>query len=297
MRPGSPDSARGPPLHSGLAPPPLPRAVLAPRRRAAAGDPDGMSRALAPPLALALHRARALPLAVVLSLCSPGGVAVDAPRPDPGRHAALASSAQGRIPQGATARPRWVAPLAPPVRVLRRYEQPPTDYSAGHRGIDIAAAPGMTILAPESGLVTFSGPVAGRPVVSVLGDSGVLASIEPVDGLLGAGARVQAGSPLGTVSSGGHCQSDCVHLGARVAGRYIDPAVLLGLGRRAVLLPLGRGHPGRRCLRRGCLPVPRFAVRASGGDSGDADPAGPPWGARSARTPLTPAGARAGTPP
>ncbi len=134
---------------------------------------------------------------------------------------------------------RWVAPLDGPPQVLRAFEQPLTDYTAGHRVIDLAADTGQGARAPADGVVAFAGVVVDRPVVSIQGDDGVLASLEPVEPAVDVGDRVSAGDTVGTVATGGHCAMDCLHLGARIDGRYIDPAVLLGFGRRSILLPLG----------------------------------------------------------
>jgi murein DD-endopeptidase MepM/ murein hydrolase activator NlpD len=132
---------------------------------------------------------------------------------------------------------RWRWPVPPPVRVLAPFRAPPTPYSPGHRGIDLAAEPGATILAPADGVVSFAGPVAGRGVVSIDHGGGVVSAIEPVDALVAVGTSVRAGDTIGTVSSGGHCDTGCVHFGVRVHGEYVSPFLFLGGMPRAVLLP------------------------------------------------------------
>ncbi|WP_234312918.1 peptidoglycan DD-metalloendopeptidase family protein [Streptomyces seoulensis] len=51
--------------------------------------------------------------------------------------------------------------------VLRGWEPPATVYAAGHRGVDLAAAPGAPVRAVAAGRVSYAGRVAGRGVVAV----------------------------------------------------------------------------------------------------------------------------------
>jgi len=132
---------------------------------------------------------------------------------------------------------RWSSPVGPGPLVRERFEAPAHEYAAGHRGADLAAQPGAAVRAPADGVVHFAGPVAGRPVVSILHFDGTLSSLEPVEAVVAAGEAVRRGQELGRVGAGGHCDGRCVHLGARVGGRYVDPLVLLGLGERSILLP------------------------------------------------------------
>src|SRR3954447_18203843 len=126
----------------------------------------------------------------------------------------------------AAAAQRWSPPLPRPLTVVRGFDDP-QPYAPGHRGIDLAAAPGVTVHSPGPGTVRFAGPVAGRPVVSV--DSGGLRfSYEPVLPRVRVGQHVEAGAVLG-VLSGGHpgCRAgpglDCLHWGMRSGTRYLDP--------------------------------------------------------------------------
>lgn len=133
----------------------------------------------------------------------------------------------------------WAWPIRPPLRVIAPFLAPPTPYSAGHRGIDIAATAGAEVRAPAAGIVTFAGPVAGRGVVAIDHGSGIVSAIEPVAAGVAAGASVEQGDVLGTVAAGGHCDGTCVHFGVRLHGEYVSPLLLLGGVPRAVLLPLG----------------------------------------------------------
>ena len=146
-------------------------------------------------------------------------------------------------PAGASAPPtvaapvQWRWPVPPPIRVVSPFRAPASPYSSGHRGIDIAVEPGATIVAPEAGTVSFAGAVAGRNVVAIDHGGGIVSAIEPVDALVSDGQAVAAGDPIGVVSTGGHCDSGCVHFGVRIDGEYVSPFLFLGGIPRAVLLP------------------------------------------------------------
>jgi murein DD-endopeptidase MepM/ murein hydrolase activator NlpD len=142
-------------------------------------------------------------------------------------------------PSPAAAETAWTWPVGPPVVMLEPFRAPPTPYAAGHRGVDLAASPGDTVRAPAGGVVSFAGPVAGRPVLSIDHGDGVVSSIEPVNSSVAAGAVVGEGEPVGAVGTGGHCDGACVHFGVRAHGQYVSPLLFLGGVPRAVLLPLG----------------------------------------------------------
>lgn len=126
---------------------------------------------------------------------------------------------------------RVEAPPVAPVRVVAAFRLPVSAFAPGHRGVDLAASPGQTVVSPITGVVTFADAVGGRSVVSV-SDGFRLVSLEPVTSRLPAGSTVRAGAPLGTVGVGGHCSLRCVHLGMRVDGEYVAP-----LGLRPRLVP------------------------------------------------------------
>ncbi|MFC4614008.1 peptidoglycan DD-metalloendopeptidase family protein [Cellulomonas algicola] len=133
---------------------------------------------------------------------------------------------------------RYVWPLEPPVAVTAPFEAPPAPWAAGHRGVDLRAAPGTVVRAPAPGVVTFVGVVAGRGVVTLTHDDGLRSSVEPVTPVVATGGRVAAGDPVGTVSpDGGHCAADaCLHWGVRRGDVYLDPVALVD-GGPIVLLP------------------------------------------------------------
>lgn len=175
-------------------------------------------------------RGAVLALGVIVTLGTP--VAGAATAPDAGSGAASTG---------------WVPPLDRDVAdlgVLAPFDPPERDWLPGHRGVDLAAAPAETVLSPAPGVVSFTGPVAGRDVVVVLHDDGLRTSLEPVTASVGRGERVTSGSVLGTVqaaesAAGSHCAATCVHWGVRRGERYLDPLALLGDRPPIVLLPLG----------------------------------------------------------
>ena len=134
----------------------------------------------------------------------------------------------------------FVWPLSPRPAVLRRFEQPRTQWSSGHRGVDLSATVSQVVLSAGDGVVSFSGVIAGRGVITVRHSGGLRTTYEPIDQRLAPGTVVHRGDPIGTISPApGHCAPlTCLHWGA-VAGQLSrDPLSLLGLG-RPILLPLG----------------------------------------------------------
>lgn len=138
----------------------------------------------------------------------------------------------------ADASSRWLPPIETPLRVSGPYLAPPSAYASGHRGIDLPASPGDTVLAPVSGTVSFVGRVVDREVLSIRVDERTTVSFEPVDaqalGLI-EGAEVSRGEAIGVVAEGGHCFAECVHLGVRVRHTYVNP--MRYFFRKPVLLP------------------------------------------------------------
>ena len=79
-----------------------------------------------------------------------------------------------------TAVSRWVWPIEPNHVVVHGFDPPATRWSSGHRGVDIAAAVGTSVLAPTDGQVSFVGMVAGRPVLVLTHAGGLRSTFEPV---------------------------------------------------------------------------------------------------------------------
>jgi murein DD-endopeptidase MepM/ murein hydrolase activator NlpD len=142
------------------------------------------------------------------------------------------SAAAPRAAPGGPYRP----PVAP-VSVVAAFDPPTERWLAGHRGVDLAAAPGTEVVAAGSGVVVFAGRVADRGVVSV--DHGTIrTTYEPVDATVAAGDAVALGAVLGTVGSGAHCSQRCVHWGARIGDEYVDPLALITDYRPVLKTPL-----------------------------------------------------------
>ncbi|KQX63726.1 M23 family metallopeptidase [Angustibacter sp. Root456] len=135
---------------------------------------------------------------------------------------------------------QWRWPLAPRPAVVRPFRAPPTPWSAGHRGVDLAAAAGSPVRSAGGGRVSFSGVVAGRGVVVVTHPSGLRTSYEPVARRVRAGTLVDAGDVLGVLGAApSHCApTTCLHWGLRRGVVYLDPLTLVDRG-PPVLLPLG----------------------------------------------------------
>jgi murein DD-endopeptidase MepM/ murein hydrolase activator NlpD len=138
---------------------------------------------------------------------------------------------------------RW--PLDGVPVVVRRFDPPPQPWLPGHRGVDLAAAPGATVRAAGPGVVAFAGTVAGRGVVSVQHAGGLRTTYEPVEASVAAGAQVAAGAAIGSLVAGhpGCPVPACLHWGLRRGEVYLDPLALLGFGRMR-LLPLDAQESG-----------------------------------------------------
>jgi murein DD-endopeptidase MepM/ murein hydrolase activator NlpD len=129
----------------------------------------------------------------------------------------------------------WEWPTTGPHHVLRDFSAPLTPWGSGHRGLDLAAT-WDKIVAPVAGVITFSGWVVNRGVITITTAEGHRLSLEPVTPLLTSGERVRAGEVIATLEPG-HCATLCVHIGLRVGEDYRSPRRELGILQRAVLLP------------------------------------------------------------
>lgn len=133
----------------------------------------------------------------------------------------------GTLTPAAAASSPWQWPLPGGRDVIRDFE-PHSPFGPGHRGVDLPAAPGTPVSAVADGVISFTGIVAGRPVLTVAHLRGTLRStVEPVEALVSAGDAVRRGQVIGIVGTGGHCSQICLHLGMRQGDRYLNPLTVL----------------------------------------------------------------------
>ena len=177
---------------------------------------SGAARPALVPTAALVPGAALVPAAELLPALVPGGE----------RGAARAEAAE----------PPWSWPLGA-WRLSRPFEAPAHRYGPGHRGIDLTPLGTPEVRAPAAGVVAFSGPVAGRGVLTIDHGGGVVSTLEPVTTDLVPGTRVERGEVVATVALGGHAAPGDLHLGARRDGEYVNPLLFLGGVPRAVLLP------------------------------------------------------------
>lgn len=172
-----------------------------------------------------------------------GGTATEPDAGTTGAHG-VAGAADRRTAVGPSTiqvpRRGFVWPLSPRPEVLHPFVQPRSQWSAGHRGVDLRGTEGQPVLGSGDGIVAFSGVIAGRGVITVRHAGGLRTTYEPVDQRLASGSVVHRGEPIGVLSfTSGHCAPlPCLHWGAITGRGYVDPLSLLGIG-RPILLPLG----------------------------------------------------------
>jgi len=117
--------------------------------------------------------------------------------------------------------------------VARPFEPPVGAYGPGHRGVDLAAPPGVAVHATERGTVHHAGSVAGTVWVSIDHPDGVRTSYGPLTGVrVVRGERIDRGHRIGTLAGTHHgdaLRDTGLHFGARRDGVYIDPMSLPGI--------------------------------------------------------------------
>lgn len=135
------------------------------------------------------------------------------------------------LQRGAVVAAASVPPYLRPVKgaILRHFEPPPTPYAAGHRGIDMRAAVGTTVVAANDGVVAFAGPVAGRLFVSIDHADGIRTTYSFLSAVLvKRGQTVKRRDPVALSGTGdGSSPEPHLHFGARIGESYIDPEPLL----------------------------------------------------------------------
>ena len=131
----------------------------------------------------------------------------------------------------------YAAPVDAPVS--EPFTAPVCTYCPGHRGVSYTTAPGQAVRAVSSGVVAFSGVVAGTRYVTVDDADGLVASY----GMLAA-ATVQSGDVVaaGQVIA---LTTATLLLTIRRDGVYLDPAPLIGHATRHARLVPTDGSPAR----------------------------------------------------
>ncbi len=163
--------------------------------------------------------------------------------PTPGAVAGVATDEKPDLTASAAAS-RWHLPIEAPILVVRAFQPPKQRWLAGHRGVDLAADSGTGIVAAGPGVVSYSGVLAGRGVVTVTHGE-LRTTYEPVQATVSRGDRVQAGDQIGTLDAApAHCPSrPCLHWGLLRGDTYLNPLSLLRRG-PSVLLPVWRDRGG-----------------------------------------------------
>jgi hypothetical protein len=116
--------------------------------------------------------------------------------------------------------------------VLHQFLAPVSLYGPGHRGLDFVLEAEQRVLAPTSGLVTFSGPVVDRNIITIISSGGYLLSFEQICSSWRPGDFVERGLTLGKFCSinkafESHCES-CIHFSVRGNRGYLNPELFLG---------------------------------------------------------------------
>lgn len=129
--------------------------------------------------------------------------------------------------------PIWQAPVGGSLTVLAAFRPPSAPWASGHRGVDLAARPGVLVRAAGDGRVAFADGLAGRYVISIAHDavvpglgSGWRTTYEGVRPSVQPGQWVTRGQTIGTLApTGSHCW--CLHWGLKRGREYADPLLLL----------------------------------------------------------------------
>jgi len=174
-----------------------------------------------------MHRLIALSMAAILGSFAPGAARTATPGVRTSPPAILGAGRVPFLPAAAPAFGTYGWPVHGPV--IRGYVEPPDPYSAGHRGIDIAAPFGSVLRAAQRGVVAFAGYVAGALYISIDHPDGVRTTYSWISAAsVTKGQQVTKGQSIGRT---GHGHPDVatphLHFGARVGSTYLDPMLLL----------------------------------------------------------------------
>jgi murein DD-endopeptidase MepM/ murein hydrolase activator NlpD len=138
----------------------------------------------------------------------------------------LGATASATAPERSRAQYAW--PVSGAIHVVRGFDRSASTYGAGHRGVDLSAAPDRVVLAAAAGTVAYAGAVAGRGVIVIDHLDGIRTTYEPITPSVARGQLVVLGQPIGVVSGvhGDFAPDTVLHWGARRGDVYLDPASL-----------------------------------------------------------------------
>ena len=111
-----------------------------------------------------------------------------------------------------------------PGPITRHFEQPATQYSAGHRGIDFGVPIGTVVVAAAAGTVSFAGQVGGSLFVSVDHPGGLRTTYSFLSAVLvKKGQALSQGQPIARSGPGAAGEQPNLHFGLRSGADYLDP--------------------------------------------------------------------------
>jgi murein DD-endopeptidase MepM/ murein hydrolase activator NlpD len=136
--------------------------------------------------------------------------------------ALLAVVAVSAAPAASSATIDLVQPVPGPIS--RHFEQPPTPYSSGHRGIDFRAGVGTLVVAAAAGTVSFAGQVGGSLFVSIDHPGGLRTTYSFLSAVLvKKGQAVAQGRQIARSGPGAGGEEPNLHFGLRSGADYLDP--------------------------------------------------------------------------
>lgn len=132
----------------------------------------------------------------------------------------------------ASATETWRVPVDSPT-LAKEFRQPSSDWSSGHRGVDYLVQGKQSVFSAHAGLVTFTGRVVNRSVVSIRHGNGYTTSYEPVCSDLQTHSMVETGQVIGEVCAEPQYQSHCglrlcLHFSLRSPNGYLSPLAVIG---------------------------------------------------------------------
>ncbi len=108
--------------------------------------------------------------------------------------------------------------------IIRAFEKPATQYSAGHRGVDFAAPRGTSVYAAADGQAIFAGRVAGSLHVTISHGNNIKSTYTFLaTTIVKAGDAVSKGQLLGTTAGGAPASPNTFLFTMRIKNQYVDP--------------------------------------------------------------------------